>query len=136
MGAWGAGTFENDTACDWSYQLEDAEDLSVVQGAIDAVLDVGDDYLDADLGCEGLAASEVIARLKGNHGEKSSYSQTVDDWVQAHPMAPPQELVDRAVLAIDRVQTEPSELFDLWNEGGPDTEWNAVVKNLRDRVIG
>jgi hypothetical protein len=136
MGAWGSGTFDNDTACDWSYRLEDAEDLSLVIEAVDAVLEVGDDYLDVDLGSEGLAACEVIAGLKGKPGERSSYSRTVDDWVQANPMVPPKDLVDRAVLAIDRVQTEPSELLELWNEGGPNSEWHAAVKDLRDRVQG
>jgi len=38
MGAWGTGNFDNDTALDWVYDLEDREDLSLVVDTIDAVL--------------------------------------------------------------------------------------------------
>ena len=29
MGAWGTGVFDNDTACDWSYDLEKTKDFSL-----------------------------------------------------------------------------------------------------------
>lgn len=65
MGAWDVDTFDNDTACDWAYDLADASDLSLVQQTLEAVLQTGDEYLEMDPACEALAACEVIARLKG-----------------------------------------------------------------------
>ena len=133
MGAWDADTFDNDTACDWAYELENSEDLSYVQQTLNAVLEVADEYLDSDIACEALAASEVLARLKGNWGKRNSYTETVDKWVEAHAQSPPQNLVEVALSVIDRIRKEPSELLELWEEGDG-TEWHAAVDNLRDRV--
>ena len=43
---------------------------------------VGEGYLDVDAACEGLAACEVVARLKGNWGARNAYTETVDKWVE------------------------------------------------------
>lgn len=40
MGTWSHEPFGNDSANDWAYDLEDQSDLSLVVGAIQAVLDV------------------------------------------------------------------------------------------------
>jgi hypothetical protein len=132
MGAWAADTFGNDAACDWTYGLEKADDLSLVRQAFDAVVAVADDYLDSDTACEGLAACEVIARLKGNWGIRNPYSETVDNWVEAHKIKPPEDLVQAALAVVDRILAPPSELPELW-EGGA-SEWRAAVEELRNRV--
>jgi hypothetical protein len=134
MGAWGVGSFENDTACDWTYGLDEVEDLSLVRETLAAALDCGEDYLDADLACEALAACEVLARLKGNWGLRDSFSETVDRWVESHPMEVPADLVDTALYAIDRTLTPPSELLELWEEGAEAGEWRKDVEDLRSRV--
>ena len=133
MGAWGTGTFDNDTACDWALSLEGGEDLSRVRETLDAVLEE-EDYLDSDPASEALAACEVVARLKGNWGVRDSYSEPADRWVEAHPQPVPPELVAKAVAAIDRVLTPPSELPDLWDEGKDPDGWRAAVADLRRRV--
>ncbi len=133
MGAWDYDTFDNDTACDWSYELENAEDLDCVRDALNGVLETGDEYLDSDEASIGLAACEVIARLKGNWGKRNSFTETVDAWVESHPQTPPAELVAEALRVIDRVRAEPSELLELWEEAGA-SEWRAAVDNLRSRV--
>lgn len=132
MGARDTGTFDNDTACDWSYGLEETDDLDLVKSAIAAVLETGDEYLDSDLASEALAACEVIARLKGNWGAQNPYTETVDKWVRVHPLIPSPDLVVRANEAIDRVLGENSELPELW-EGNE--EWLAAVEDLRRRVV-
>jgi hypothetical protein len=133
MGAWAADTFGNDTACDWAYGLEKVDDLSLVRQALEAVLAVGDDYLDADIAGESLAACEVIARLKGNWGLRNPYSETVDNWVKAHKIKPPENLIQTALTVIDRILAPPSELVKLWEEEDA-TEWRGAVDDLRDRV--
>jgi hypothetical protein len=133
MGAWAADTFGNDTACDWAYGLEKVDDLSLVRQAFEVVLEVGDDYLDADSALEGLAACEVIARLKGNWGLRNPYSEAVDNWVEAHNIKPPENLVQAALAVIDRILGPPSELLELWEEGDA-SEWRAAVDDLRCRV--
>jgi hypothetical protein len=133
MGAWSADSFGNDTACDWSYGLEKVGDLSLVKQAIEAVLSVDEDYLDADTACEGLAACEVIARLKGNWGVRDPYTETVDKWVESHKIVPPEKLIQTALAAIDRICAQQSELLELWEEDDP-SEWHAAVDDLRERV--
>lgn len=135
MGAWGASAFDNDTANDWAYGLEKVADLSVVETAVDEVINIGDDYLDADYACELLAACEVMARLRGRPGYLNAYTEKIDAWVSAHPQPVPPELIDKASTAIDRILTEPSELMELWGEGD-DTEWREAVDDLRRRLAG
>jgi len=132
MGAWGTGAFDNDTACDWSNDLVDAEDLSYVQSTLSSAHEVDDDELDADLGAEALAACEVIARLQGRSGRKNPNTEIVDQWVRTHPVKPPAELVKLATHVLDRV-AEGSELAQLWRG---DQTWRASMQDLRKRVAG
>ena len=133
MGAWDVDTFDNDTACDWAYDLENATDLSYVGEALNTVLEVGDEYLDSEDACMALAACEVIARLKGNWGKRNSYTETVDKWVESNPQTPPSHLIDAALSVIDRIRGQPCELRELWEEGDA-TEWHAAVDDLWKRV--
>lgn len=133
MGAWDVDTFDNDTACDWAYELQQATDLSCVPDALNTVLETGDEYLDSDDACRALAACGVVARLKGNWGKCDSYTETVDKWVESHPQMPSEDLVKVALTVIDRVRTPPSELLDLWEEGDA-AEWHAAVDDLRQRL--
>lgn len=136
MGAWGTDSFDNDTACDWSYDLEEADDLSLVRETLARVFEEGDEYLDSDAACEALAACEVIARLKGNWGQRNAHTETVDEWVESHAITPPADLVEQAVAAIGRILTPPSELLELWEESADGDAWHQAVEKLRARVRG
>jgi hypothetical protein len=136
MGAWDVGTFDNDTACDWAYGLEGEPDTGLVAETLAEIITVGAEYLDADAACEGLAAAEVVARLRGNWGERNAYTETVDNWVESHPGQPPAELVSAALAAIGRVLTEPSELLELWSETEDFGRWRDGMEELRRRVSG
>jgi hypothetical protein len=137
MGAWDVDSFANDTACDWSYGLEEAKDLGYVENTLDAVLRFGKKSVAADEAECAVAAAEVIARLKGNWGIENSYSETTDNWVRSHPQTPPPALVAKAVATLERIVVEPSELLDLWTEGGGDSDgWVDTVAELKGRVAG
>lgn len=88
MGAWANDPFGNDTAMDWVYGLEDADDLSLIEATLQTVLDAGDEYLEAPAGDEAIAAADVIARLRGRFYNRNSYTESVDSWVAAHPIKP------------------------------------------------
>jgi hypothetical protein len=133
MGAWGTGIFDNDTACDWAYELEGQRDLGVIERALDAVLD-GDDAPDADIGEEALAAAEALARLQGHWGVRNSYTERMDAWVEAAALTPPPALVRRAHAAIDRILAADSELAELWGESDDADAWKAAVAELRARL--
>ncbi len=133
MGAWDVDTFDNDTACDWKYDLDSLSDLSYVRDTLNSVIEVGDEFLECNKACMALAACEVLARLKGNFGKRNAYTESVDNWVEAHPQTPPTELITTALTVIDRIRTAPSELLELWEEGDG-SDWHASVDGLRKRV--
>lgn len=134
MGSWDVGSFDNDTAVDWSYGLEDVNDLSYVEATLDRVLThASQEDLPAEAAECAIAAAEVIARLRQMGGEESAYTETVDTWVRAHPIAPPQKLVTKAIAALDRVMAPPSELRDLWDESDLDA-WLDAVAELKSRL--
>ncbi|HKV70417.1 MAG TPA: DUF4259 domain-containing protein [Gemmatimonadales bacterium] len=135
MGTWDSTSFGNDTACDWSYGLAEVNDLTYVEAALDRVLDGGaGTLLAADVAECAVAASEVVARLRGNWGDESPYTESADQWVRSHSTRPPAPLVAKAVAALDRVVTGPSELLDLWAESGGEVQWTGAVSELRERV--
>jgi hypothetical protein len=134
MGSWDVGSFDNDTAADWTYGLEEVDDLSYVEATLDRVVDhPSQEDLSAEAGECAIAAAEVIARLRQKGGEESAYSQTVDTWVRAHPIAPPRALVSKAIAALDRVMAPPSELRELWEESDLDG-WLDAVAELKGRL--
>ena len=132
MGAWGWRAFENDTACDWAYELEKSSGTEFLRSTLNAAMEPQGD-LDASAGCEAVAACEVLARLLGRGAPSDAYTESVDLWIEAHPQSVPPDLVALALAALDRVGAEGSELAELW-EG--DADWSAGMSDLRARLSG
>jgi hypothetical protein len=93
------------------------------------------DAVDADVGMTGIAAADVVARLLGRPGERSTYAETVDKWVAAHPLTPSPTLVQKALATLDRVTLATSELYELWEESGELDEWLSAVDAVRARIL-
>jgi septation ring formation regulator EzrA len=134
MGAWDTDPFGNDTACDWSYSLEESEDFELIEETLAKIEEAGDEYIEAPDAEEAIAAADTLARLKGNAYVKNSYTEAVDAWVDEQQLTVPQDLVDLAIHAIDRIQTEPSELLELWDESGDVKAWKKHLSALKDRL--
>ncbi|MET9351071.1 DUF4259 domain-containing protein [Streptomyces termitum] len=133
MGTWDIGPFDNDTAADFSYRVDEAPDgerADVLLAAFREVTDTGDEYLDADLAMEAVAAAALLAaQCPGGEPVTTSYG----------PKKPlgvlPGELRPQAVAALDRILAADSELLELWEESGAD-EWKAGVLRLREVLTG
>jgi hypothetical protein len=135
MGAWGYASFDNDYACDWAADLPTSNDLSFTEAKLDQLIAMVGRFVDGGLGSEGLAACEVIARLKGNWGIRNVYSKDVDSWVKSHPFTPSPEMVSKALAVIDRILSEPSELLSQSMENEASLRlWLTEVNDLRRRV--
>ena len=134
MGAWGTGVFDNDTACDWAYGLEEQSGLALIERTLDTVLAAAGEYLDASDAEEALAAIETIARLQGHWGVRNSYTANVDAWVEKAKLQPPPALARKAHAAIDRILGEDSEILELWDDSELLDEWKQEVDALRLRV--
>src|SRR5690606_30723058 len=116
--------------------VESGRGLEAVAEALNAVTEEGDDYLDSDLAAEAIAACEVIARLRGNWGKRSAYSEDLDAWIEANPADVPDALIQQAVKVLDRIEGENSELAELWDDGGRNETWHSEIDDLRNGVTG
>lgn len=134
MGAWGVGSFENDNAVDWSYGLQGKTDLSYVESTLDKVLNLGPRYLEAPDAEEAIAAAEAVARPLGRFATRDAYTKSIDDWVGQVSVRPSAQLIEKAGLALERIQQEPSELLELWNEGADATAWKDSITALALRI--
>lgn len=125
--------FDNETAKAWANRLGSRDDLWYVRDALRAVV-YTDCFLDVERAAEGLAACEVIARLKGNGGVSDLSTRTVDEWVAANPQPVPDDVVAMAAEAIDRTLTPESELPLVWKDEGTFDAWQSALADLRQRI--
>lgn len=133
MGTWSEDTFGNDVAADWALSFSEKPGMDSVSELIHEVNECSE-YLDSYLSCCCLAACEVIARLKGNWGIRDSFSEQLDLWIEKNPQSPSQELIAEAVKAITKIAGPNSELAELWDEDGYNSEWHEQIDDLLERV--
>ena len=133
MGAWAEDAFGNDTACDWAGDFSDKPSMDKVTAAISAVVSE-EGYLDSDLAVEALVACEIVARLKGNWGQRSAYSESIDKWVETSNEVAGAELTANASAAIVRILADNSELKELWDEEEINEDWHREMDDLAMRV--
>lgn len=136
MGAWGVGTFENDTACDYALEVAEGSNLARLESPIDHVLASGNAYLEAPQAEEALAAAEINARLMGRFGKHDAYTEKIDEWVGRVGLSPSDELAEKARRCVARVMTQPSALLDLWTESDQFASWQSSVEELLRRLQG
>jgi hypothetical protein len=133
MGSWGDGPFENDTAADWSAELDaaaPADRAQVIRSALIAATD-GGDYLDADLAQAAIAAAAVVAaqRPGGPPLDPTYAPQLIADGIVIEL---PDDIRELAVAALDRVGSEDSELRELWDEA---PAFAAQLTSLREALL-
>jgi Domain of unknown function (DUF4259) len=74
MGEWGCGSFENDDAGDWAYELE-SSGVAAVASALEQVSGVAEDeYLEAHEASAAIAVDEIVAAARD--GDLSKLSET------------------------------------------------------------
>src|SRR5712691_10611264 len=132
MGAWDAGSFQNDTALDWAGDLCESGDAEAVRTALSRVREervppqpsfIGrvllgrkriEPYLEAHVACEALAAAEIVAFWLGHPGPH--FPEKLEEWARQHSKAVTLEFAILARQAVAIIKTK-SELKDLWEEG-------------------
>jgi hypothetical protein len=98
------------------------------------VIDSGQQYLEAPESSQAIAAAEVVARLQGHFGIRNAYTESVDEWVAAHPQNVPATLARKAHAALDRILAPPSELLELWEESEDFESWKEMITELKNRI--
>ena len=130
MGAWGSGIFENDDAADFVSEVVDGSDLSPIEAAIEQVLLIDSDYLEAPEGSRALAASAILALLKNKDIELDDAGPDLERWIKQSGIKVPEGLLAKGRRAAQRVITSPSELMELWSDSGELEQWKASVETL------
>ena len=137
MGAWGAGSFENDTAMDWAASVQSVDDVRKPFERLKRDTDAhGTDpelVVDSDFACELIAAAETVAMMLGRR-----IPDFPPDLAQrlAGAGEPDSLLFHQARNAVLHAMRN-SELAELWEEATPDgesNEWLAEMTRLIDRL--
>jgi len=131
MGAWGIGTFDDDDAADWAYELEEASDLSPARQALAAATD-SDGFLEIPEGARAVAAAAVVASTFD--GDLKGLPETVGEWIDDHPGSATSGDARLALDALERVMSEESELRSLWDDAPEAAEWAKEIEKLRERL--
>lgn len=126
MGAWGSGSFENDTAMDFAGEIASIADLESV------MLDEGAEEIDADLACQLIVVGECVAAMRGHpHSDMpADLAQIVGTFGK-----PAITLYDRARDNVSAVLCG-SELLDLWSDADKEErgEFNRAMTDLIARL--
>ena len=137
MGAWGSGSFENDTALDWAAEVRSVEDVRRPFERLKVETDAhGADpalHLDANFACELIAAAETVAMMMGRRSRDFP-----DDLAQrlADTGEPDNLLFHQARNGALHAMRH-SELAELWEEAaeeGGTNDWLAEMTGLFDRL--
>jgi hypothetical protein len=139
MGAWGAGSFENDDALDFLADFEDRPSVARIEAALDAATSLdADDYLESHECCVALAAAELVAAAKRAPPEGQEFEPATAAFLEQEMNATElARLAAQALAAVDRIAND-SELKELWDD--PDVEeqaraqWEIAVADLRTRL--
>lgn len=131
MGAWDIGPFDNDDAADWLYELEGSAGISALAEAINAVADIGDEYLEAPECAIALAAAEIVAALTGRPAAKMP--DNVAAWIHVQRAFDASSLKPIARSVVQRIR-DNSELKELWDESDDAPAWYATLDDVSVRL--
>ena len=129
-GAWGVGSFDNNSAADWQYQLEHSVGSVALHSAFKSVQVGG--YIEVDACSAAMAAIEVVAAIKMNSFEQ--LPDRVREWAIFNSSVVNDSLIQNAKksLAIC-TDSENSELAQLWLESS-DKDWTVYVSKLSSKL--
>jgi hypothetical protein len=131
MGAWGHGSFENDSALDWVKNAFKPGGAAAVEAALRYAVESAEDaYLDVDEASAVVAAAEFVAAARD--GDLSKLGTARNDFATHRQSLTSPHLLPLANRALERVLRK-SELQELWAEG-QDKSWFNAMTNLLARL--
>ena len=133
MGTWGIGTFENDGAADFVWDVGDKPAIATVMVPIEALIEAvrAGDYLESGLCEEANAAAELLAALR--YGDRSALSPSALEVIVKVGGKPSDHQMDQARAIIDRIARD-SELSEAFAESDSYENWQAAMAGLRERL--
>ncbi len=150
MGAWGAGSFQNDWALDWVGDLCESGDAATVRDTLIAATHLQtapepsiigrmlgrksrEPRLPAHVASEALAAAEIVAFWLGHPTE--NFPDKLRNWATERKSSFTPELAQLAREAVLAIKSK-SDLKDLWEEGDGIVahKWRAAIADLEQRL--
>ena len=130
MGQWGESMFESDGVLDFLTEFHNSKDFTLIENAVNNVLE-SEDYLDVDDCYNVIAAAEIVAAIKGH--KSAEFPHHLDFTVTNFEEKINDKLIKTIKKALKKVLTqEDSELFELWDD--PDS-LKEYYENLIERII-
>jgi len=126
MGTWSGDPFGNDSAVDWTDELENATDWSGVRVALEEVVDT-DDYIDTEVASIAIAAVAVVTYGLGFTAVTGVPDAAAGFVARVGP--PPTALRPLAFSALAAATSPVTELAELWMEGGS-ADWDTANAQL------
>ncbi len=130
MGAWGAGSFDNDDACDWINDLSNSKNETIIYQAIETI-NSSDGYIEAPECSIAIAAVEVILAIYGKSTEK--FPDEIKEFIDTIESKPNRESINDAIKALSRIKTD-SELKELWGENNENNQWQNNVNYMINKL--
>lgn len=136
MGTWSHEPFGNDIASDWAYEFEENDGYEVIEDAFDQIIDMAtEEFIDADIGCIAHAAAEVLAKsFTDGVAENEYYPESVEKWLQHNQHKHNYELIPKALLALNLLISENSELDELWQDSDDYEDWTKNIAELKETL--
>ena len=130
VGAWDSGPFDNDDAADFASELDDADPnqrLILIREALEAAVDAEDDDELDQVQPRAVAAAAVLAADRADATPiDRSYAPKFLGGDES--LNPPDDVLELAVLALDRIGESGTEWAELFTEAG-------TLDLLRDALI-
>lgn len=125
MGAWGAGSFDNDAALDFAAEIETVDDLARAFSAAGSGEEV-----DANESCRIIVAAECVASMRGHPSPAmpADLAERVESFGKA-PMALFNSARDNLSAVMSR-----SELLELWSESEDMASFARALTELMERL--
>ena len=98
------------------------------------MLGAGDEFIDASVAEEGLAAAEVVAWISGNPSRLDEAGDDLQEWIENQDIDVESGLGALAVRVVDRLFNEPCELLDVWRDSEDFAEWRKALADLKERL--
>ncbi|KAF1026579.1 MAG: hypothetical protein GAK29_01198 [Acinetobacter bereziniae] len=136
MGTWSHEPFGNDIASDWAYEFEENDGYEVIEDAFDQIIDMAtEEFIDSDIGCIAHAAAEVLAKsFTDGVAENEYYPEPVEKWLQHNQHKHNYELIPKALLALNLLISENSELDELWQDSDDYEDWTKNIAELKETL--
>ncbi len=130
MGAWGIGPFDNDDAQDFVLDLADVPDDELARRLAEA-LALPSGYLEVPEASIAVAAAALVAV---GAGMAPPESPTVCEFMANRSVPTTTALREAAKAALDRVASQDSELWELWQDAGEADQVLASHEAINGRL--